>query len=62
MAMTRAEINAKSDKKRGVRLQSYKLHEDIIKLLAELSEKTGKSKTAIITEGNQTMKKTKKTW
>ena len=40
-----------SDEKRSVRLQSYKLHEDIIKLLAELSEKTGKSKTAIVTEG-----------
>ena len=30
MAMTRAEINAKSDKKRGVRVQSYKLHENTI--------------------------------
>ncbi|AWP53623.1 hypothetical protein BVZ56_00840 [Haemophilus influenzae] len=57
MAMTRTEINAKSDKKRGVRLQSYKLHEDIIKLLAELSEKTGKSKTAIVTEGILAMEK-----
>ncbi|HHF6622768.1 hypothetical protein BV195_00004 [Haemophilus influenzae] len=57
MAMTRAEINAKSDKKRSVRLQSYKLHEDIIKLLAELSEKTGKSKTAIVTEGILAMEK-----
>ncbi len=51
MAMSRAEINAKSDAKRGVRVQSYKLHEDIITLLAELSEATGKSKTAIVTEG-----------
>ena len=57
MAMTRAEINAKSDKKRSVRLQSYKLHEDIIKLLAELSKKTGKSKTAIVTEGILAMEK-----
>ncbi|EER47576.1 hypothetical protein AM305_07843 [Actinobacillus minor NM305] len=51
MAMTRAEINAKSDKKRGVRVQSYKLHEDVITLLAELSEQTGLSKTQIITQG-----------
>ncbi|AWP53460.1 TPA: hypothetical protein ACPI87_001734 [Haemophilus influenzae] len=46
-----------SDQKRSVRLQSYKLHEDIIKLLAELSEKTGKSKTAIVTEGILAMEK-----
>ncbi|MCT8775957.1 ribbon-helix-helix protein, CopG family [Glaesserella parasuis] len=51
MAMTRAEINAKSDKKRGVRVQSYKLHEDVITLLAKLSEQTGLSKTQIITQG-----------
>lgn len=49
-----------SDEKRSVRLQSYKLHEDIIKLLAELSEKTGKSKTAIVTEGILAMEKTYK--
>lgn len=51
MAMTRAEINAKSDAKRGVRVQSYKLHEDVITLLAKLSEQTGLSKTQIITQG-----------
>ncbi|MDP0343716.1 ribbon-helix-helix protein, CopG family [Glaesserella parasuis] len=51
MAMTRAEINAKSDKKRGVRVQSYKLHEDVITLLAELSEQSGLSKTQIVTQG-----------
>lgn len=49
--MTRAEINAKSDKKRGVRLQSYKLHEDVIALLSELSEQTGLSKTQIVSQG-----------
>ncbi|MFK5041650.1 ribbon-helix-helix protein, CopG family [Glaesserella parasuis] len=51
MAMTRAEINAKSDKKRGVRVQSYKLHEEVITLLAELSEQSGLSKTQIVTQG-----------
>ncbi|MDD7545564.1 ribbon-helix-helix protein, CopG family [Actinobacillus porcinus] len=51
MAMTRAEINAKSDAKRGVRVQSYKLHEDIIALLAELSEQSGLSKTQIVAQG-----------
>lgn len=51
MAMTRAEINAKSDAKRGVRVQSYKLHEDTIARLAELSEQTGQSKTSIVAKG-----------
>ena len=35
--MTRAEINAKSGKKRGVRVQSYKLHENTIARLAEIT-------------------------
>lgn len=60
MAMTRAEINAKSDKKRGVRLQSYKLHEEVIALLAELSEQTGLSKTQIVAEGIKLFAETKK--
>ncbi|MFD0965316.1 MULTISPECIES: hypothetical protein [Pasteurellaceae] len=60
MAMTRAEINAKSDKKRGVRLQSYKLHEDVIALLAELSSQTGLSKTQIVTQGIKLFAETKK--
>ena len=51
MSMTRAEINAKSDKKRGVRMQSYKLHENTIALLAELSQQTGQSKTTIVAQG-----------
>lgn len=51
MAMTKQEIQAKSDAKRGVRVQSYKLHEDVIALLAELSEQTGLSKTQIVTNG-----------
>ncbi|WP_448917554.1 hypothetical protein [Haemophilus sputorum] len=51
MPMTRAEINAKSDKKRGVRVQSYKLHENTIARLAELSQQTGQSKTTIVAKG-----------
>lgn len=51
MALTKQEIQAKSDAKRGVRLQSYKLHEEVIALLAELSEQTGLSKTQIVTQG-----------
>lgn len=49
--LTTAEIQKRSDKKRGVRLQSYKLHEEIIALLAELSSQTGLSKTQIVSEG-----------
>ncbi|MGY6089409.1 ribbon-helix-helix protein, CopG family [Avibacterium paragallinarum] len=60
MAMTRAEINAKSDKKRGVRLQSYKLHEEVIALLAELSSQTGLSKTQIVSEGIKLFAETNK--
>lgn len=49
--LTPQELQAKSDKKRGVRLASFKLQEDIIALLTELSEQTGLSKTQIVTEG-----------
>lgn len=51
MAMTRAEINAKSDKKRGVRVQSYKLHEETINKLNALQDEFNMSKTQLITEG-----------
>ncbi|WP_249961510.1 ribbon-helix-helix protein, CopG family [Histophilus somni] len=60
MAMTKQEIQAKSDAKRGVRLQSYKLHEDVIALLAELSSQTGLSKTQIVTQGIKLFAETKK--
>lgn len=51
MAMTRAEINAKSDKKRGVRVQSYKLHEETINKLNALQDEFNMSKTQLVTEG-----------
>ncbi|MBN6711460.1 ribbon-helix-helix protein, CopG family [Haemophilus haemoglobinophilus] len=59
-SLTRQEQQAKSDKKRGVRLQSYKLHEEVIALLAELSEQTGLSKTQIVAEGIKLFAETKK--
>lgn len=49
--LSRQELQAKSDAKRGVRLQGFKLQEDVIALLAELSEQTGLSKTQIVTQG-----------
>ncbi|CDF99133.1 ribbon-helix-helix protein, CopG family [Avibacterium avium] len=48
--LTRQEQQEKSDKKRGVRLAGFKLKEETISRLAELSERTGKSKTALIEE------------
>ncbi|CDF98306.1 ribbon-helix-helix protein, CopG family [Avibacterium paragallinarum] len=48
--LTRQEQQEKSDKKRGVRLVGFKLKEETISRLAELSERTGKSKTALIEE------------
>ncbi|QEQ61200.1 ribbon-helix-helix protein, CopG family [Haemophilus influenzae] len=50
MAMTKKEIQDRSDKKRGVRMVGFKLKEDIIQQLNALSERTGKSKTALIEE------------
>lgn len=50
MAMTKKEIQDRSDKKRGVRMVGFKLKEDIIQQLSALSEQTGKSKTALIEE------------
>lgn len=51
MALTKKEIQEKSDKKRGVRMVGFKLHEDVIALLAELAEQSGLSKTQIVTQG-----------
>ncbi|BFQ93293.1 ribbon-helix-helix protein, CopG family [Gallibacterium anatis] len=48
--LTRQEQQEKSDKKRGVRMVGFKLKEETISRLAELSERTGKSKTALIEE------------
>ncbi|PXZ07565.1 hypothetical protein DKK70_06860 [Gilliamella apicola] len=50
MALTRAEIQRKSDEKRGVKSKAYKLPIDIIELIVELSAKTGKSQSKIIEE------------
>ncbi|OOF39972.1 ribbon-helix-helix protein, CopG family [Rodentibacter genomosp. 1] len=50
MAMTKKEIQDRSDKKRGVRMVGFKLKEETIQYLNLLSERTGKSKTALIEE------------
>lgn len=50
MAKSRDQIQRESDARRGVKLSSYKFHVDFLALLSQLSEQTGKSRTAIIVE------------
>lgn len=50
MAQSISDIQAKSDAKRGVRSKGYKLPEEIIALIVELSDKTGKAQSAVISE------------
>ncbi|EAB6803390.1 hypothetical protein EI048_18555 [Escherichia coli] len=50
MAQSIADIQAKSDAKRGVKSKSYKLPLSTIKLIEQLSNQTGKPQSAIITE------------
>lgn len=45
---TKAQIQADSDAKRGVKVASYKFPVEFIDELAVLSEKTGLSRSAII--------------
>lgn len=49
MAMTRAEINAKSDAKRGIKQKSFKLHESTIAKIEQLSQELGMSQAKLIT-------------
>lgn len=50
MAMTRAEINAKSDAKRGIKQKSFKLHESTIAHIEQISQQTGLSQSKLITQ------------
>lgn len=50
MAQSISSIQAKSDAKRGVRSKGFKLPEATISLIAELSEKSGKPQSAVISE------------
>ncbi|KAE9535298.1 hypothetical protein A1D25_04965 [Ursidibacter arcticus] len=49
MAMTRQEINAKSDAKRGIKQKSLKLHIDTISLLEQLSQEMGIGQNQVVT-------------
>jgi predicted DNA-binding protein len=50
MALSKAEIQKRSDKKRGVKSKGYKLPIETIEMIAELSEITSKPQGAIISD------------
>ncbi|OCG60818.1 hypothetical protein [Gilliamella sp. Nev3-1] len=50
MALSRAEIQKRSDEKRGVKPKGYKLSIETIEMIAELSKSTGKSQGMVIEE------------
>jgi predicted DNA-binding protein len=50
MALSKAEIQKRSDEKRGVKPKGYKLPIETIEMIAELSEITGKPQGAIISD------------
>lgn len=50
MAQSISSIQAKSDQRRGVRSKAFKLSESTISLIANLSDKTGKPQSAVISE------------
>lgn len=51
MALSRSEIQKKSDAKRGVKSKGFKLKIEDIDYLQKLSQQSGRSQTDIITEG-----------
>ncbi|MWP49100.1 MULTISPECIES: ribbon-helix-helix protein, CopG family [unclassified Gilliamella] len=56
MALSRAEIQKRSDDKRGVKSKSYKLPIETIDTIIALSNGTGKSQSKIIEEAIQLYK------
>lgn len=50
MALTRQEINARSDAKRGIKSKSLKLHLDTIALLEQLSQQLGIGQNQVVTQ------------
>lgn len=50
MAQSIADIQKRSDEKRGVKSKGFKLPLETIDLIAKLSDDTGKPQSAIITE------------
>jgi predicted DNA-binding protein len=56
MALSRAEIQKRSDDKRGVKSKSYKLQIETIHTIIELSNESGKSQSKVIEEAIQLYK------
>lgn len=54
------ELQARSDKKRGVRLKSFKFHEDFIVQLEQLAEQHGISQTQVIVQAVELFQKSAK--
>ena len=50
MAKSRQEINDESNARRGVVNKSFKLHQNTVDLVKQLSEDTGKSQAQLVTE------------
>lgn len=50
MALTRHEIQQKSDAKRGLKVRGYKLPTETVDEIARLAKVSGKSQAAVITE------------
>lgn len=48
MALTRTEIQKRSDDKRGVKLKGFKLNQETIELIECLAEQHGISQTQVI--------------
>ena len=57
MAMTRYEINRRSDEKRGIRQKAFKLDKETFELFEKLAEKTGLSHTEILRQALRKMDK-----
>ncbi|EDT6761312.1 hypothetical protein QB794_002260 [Salmonella enterica] len=50
MAQSIAEIQRRSDTKRGMKVKGLKMHEDVIALLERLAAQTGDSQAATVTK------------
>ncbi|QLB20088.1 ribbon-helix-helix protein, CopG family [Vespertiliibacter pulmonis] len=53
MAMSIAEIQKRSDIKRGVKVKGFKLHLDTIALIEQLSKELNISQTQLVTQAVQ---------
>lgn len=50
MALSKYEIQKKSDARRGLKVRGYKLPAETVEAIAALAKETGKSQAAVIVE------------